>query len=48
MELLPEAGYIGPQFRRDDGQETAPESHTGLQGEGGLSRRKGGEDARRT
>ena len=26
------AGYIGPRFRRDDEQETAPEPHTGLQG----------------
>jgi hypothetical protein len=31
--------------RRDDEQTTAPEPHTGLQGEGGAGRHQGREDA---
>src|SRR5882672_5428293 len=34
------AGTISPRIRRDYEQTTAPEPHTGLQGEGGACRRQ--------
>ena len=34
-------GKIGLRIRRDDEQTTAPEPHTGIQGEGGAGRHQG-------
>jgi hypothetical protein len=38
------AGKIGPRIRRDDDQTSPPESHTGLQSEGGARRHQGRDD----
>ena len=43
MSVCWTASYIGPRLRRDDEQETAPEPHIGLQGEGGFGRPMKGE-----
>ena len=43
MEFLPDGGQMCPRIRRDHEQTTAPEPHTGLQGEGGACRRQGRE-----
>ncbi len=49
MEFLPDNGHARAcEFRRDHEQETTPEPHSGIQGEGGFGRREGGEHARRT
>src|SRR3954452_2676685 len=42
------AGTISPRIRRDHEPTTAPEPHTGLQGEGGACRRQGRPDDRST
>src|SRR5271168_3336619 len=39
------ASKISPRIRRDDEQETTPESHTKLQGQGGACRHQGRDDA---
>ncbi len=42
MEFLPDSGHAVPsRVRRDNEQTTAPEPHTGLQGEGGSGRHQG-------
>ena len=38
------AGTIGPRIRREHEETTAPEPHTGLQGEGGTCCRQGRPD----
>ena len=41
MEFLPDGGHgCAQRIRRDNEQKTAPEPHTGLQGEGGACRRQ--------
>src|SRR4051812_19958747 len=47
---LPQTGYDAPACKtnvQDDDQTTAPEPHTGFQGEGGFGRRQGRQDAGR-
>ena len=42
MEFLPDGGHaVACEIRRDHAETTAPESHTGLQGEGGAAAIKG-------